>query len=325
MIDREAIIIPGPRKCGTTTLFQMLKRHPSIDSAKIKEPQFLALDSNTVQENLSWYKSLFSNNQDKMMLDASTLYFSSDRAIKNIKNVFSDVKIIIILRDPAKRAYSAFWHMKKKVPPKEKREFDDIIKDIEGSEFEKIKKSEELSLQKAIEKNMIDPNYLNENYLIDKHNVDFKSDFEDPLWFYKYFQGSIYSKNLEAYKKEFGENVKLIFLEELIENPERVINNLIDFISIEKNRVTKILPNANKSAIPSRTTAKLVEKLKNRRCISNPIIRLINRANLEWIPRKVQDMAYSEKPNLDKTIYEKNKKIFSREYRYWKKDRIWKY
>jgi len=317
LIDRKAIIIPGPRKCGTTTLFQMLKKHPSVDSSVIKEPQFLALDSDTVQNNIDWYQSLFSNNKDKIMLDGSTLYFSSKRAIANIKSVFKDVKIIIMLRDPAKRAYSAFWHMKKKHPPKERRDFEELLDNIEGPELGRIIRSENRELNEAKRKGLIEPDYLGDDYLRKKHNVDFTSNFEDPLWFYKYFQGSIYSESYEAYKSEFGNDVKLVFFEEFIKKPKVIMDELVDFLGIEKNKKIETLPKANKSSIPNSKIAKLLENIKNKRTISNPIIKFINKYNLEWAPRKIQGLTYEDTKGMNEKEYNETRKILKKEYEYW--------
>jgi len=132
MIGSKAIIIPGPRKCGTSTLFKLLKDHPQIDCPYIKEPHFFTLTQKIINDNISWYQDLYPHKLNKPFLDGSTLYFSSNRAKENIKKYMDNPLIIIILRDPAKRVYSSYLHMVKKVPKPELRDFKKILKKIEG-------------------------------------------------------------------------------------------------------------------------------------------------------------------------------------------------
>tara|TARA_B110000495_G_scaffold57419_1_gene48655 strand:+ start:349 stop:1257 length:909 start_codon:yes stop_codon:yes gene_type:complete len=119
-------LIVGAAKSGTSSLHNYLNQHPQVfmpsynkEGMKIKEPRFLIKD--LVQHRLHngvWtfeeYKSLFDDVKDQKAIGESTvlyLYYYK-HAIKNIKHYLGeDVKIIIILRNPADRAYSAFQHV----------------------------------------------------------------------------------------------------------------------------------------------------------------------------------------------------------------------
>ena len=89
------------------------------EGMKVKEPRFLIKD--LVQHRLHngiWtfeeYRSLFADVKDEKAIGESTvlyLYYYK-HAINNIKHYLGeDVKIIIMLRNPADRAYSAFHHV----------------------------------------------------------------------------------------------------------------------------------------------------------------------------------------------------------------------
>jgi len=119
-------LIVGAAKSGTSSLHNYLNQHPEVfmpsynsEGMKVKEPRFLIKD--LVKHRLhngvwSWveYKSLFNDVIDEKAIGESTvlyLYYYKD-AIKNIKEKLgNDVKIIIMLRNPADRAYSAFQHV----------------------------------------------------------------------------------------------------------------------------------------------------------------------------------------------------------------------
>ena len=119
-------LIVGAAKSGTSSLHNYLNQHPEVfmpsynsEGMKVKEPRFLIKD--LVKHRLhngvwTWeeYKSLFGDVTDEKAVGESTvlyLYYYKD-AIKNIKEKLgNDVKIIIMLRNPADRAYSAFQHV----------------------------------------------------------------------------------------------------------------------------------------------------------------------------------------------------------------------
>ena len=116
-------LIVGAAKCGTSSLHNYLNQHPDIfmptftpEGLKVKEPRFLIKDK--VQKRLPkgiWnyqdYKSLFDDVTHQKAIGESTvlyLYYYRE-AIKNIKKYLGDnVKIIIMLRNPIDRAYSAY-------------------------------------------------------------------------------------------------------------------------------------------------------------------------------------------------------------------------
>ena len=119
-------LIVGAAKSGTSSLHNYLNQHHQVfmpsynkEGMKVKEPRFLIKD--LVQHRLHngiWtfeeYQSLFDDVKDEKAIGESTvlyLYYYK-HAINNIKHYLGeDVKIIIMLRDPADRAYSAFHHV----------------------------------------------------------------------------------------------------------------------------------------------------------------------------------------------------------------------
>ena len=119
-------LIVGAAKCGTSSMHNYLNQHPEVFmpsynqyGMKVKEPRFLIKDlvQNRLHNgiwNFEEYKSLFSDVKGEKAIGESTvlyLYYYQ-HAIKKIKeNLGKDVKIIIMLRSPVDRAYSAFQHV----------------------------------------------------------------------------------------------------------------------------------------------------------------------------------------------------------------------
>lgn len=117
-------LIVGAAKSGTTSLYHYLKQHPEVYMSPVKEPRFITaqfmkfpltgIKSDKIEKNIvknfDEYKKLFENvNSEKAIGEASNdnLYFYEE-AIKCIKKYLGNVKIIIILRNPIDRAFSAY-------------------------------------------------------------------------------------------------------------------------------------------------------------------------------------------------------------------------
>jgi hypothetical protein len=307
------IIIPGAQKSGTTTLYNILKEHKEIGVFKnSKEPEFFALNQKTINKNLPWYKRQFPKDT-KFGIDASTFYLSNKDAPGMIAQSFKNAKIIILLRDPIKRAYSGYLQMYKRAPCADKRNFSDIIKKITRN----IVKSENQALRQAIKNKQIDVNYLDENYLYRFYNAPFKSKFTDKLWPYKYFQESVYSKKVKKYQDIFGKNVKIIFFEELILKKDKIIKDIFNFLELDPPKNNLELPHAYKTKIPRNIMAKyLLETLKGgpKRLA---IIKKIRKTKLINFLRYLQAPLYKNKIPLSEKDYKKARRFMKEEYNYW--------
>ena len=110
---RPDFIIAGAQKAGTTALYEYLSLHSNIQATQQKEYHFFDCDKQ-YQQGYKYYQSLFQfSTNSKLTLDASAGYLESTKAPSRIHAYNPDVKIIILLRDPVKRAYSA-WNMYQK-------------------------------------------------------------------------------------------------------------------------------------------------------------------------------------------------------------------
>ena len=119
-------LIVGAAKAGTTALYENLKKHPEVFMTPMKEPNFFSLENHSITwldgtvgkgyaENFIYtlddYLSLFKNAGDKKAIgEASPMYLYDKNAAATIRGHFPEMKIIIILRNPADRAFSNFVH-----------------------------------------------------------------------------------------------------------------------------------------------------------------------------------------------------------------------
>ncbi len=104
-------IIPGAMKSGTTSMFYYLSRYEKVRPPFRKEIHFF---DHNYDEGESWYRSNFpisANVKNGLITgESSPYYLFYPRAPKRIKRVTPEAKIIVLLRDPAERAISHYWH-----------------------------------------------------------------------------------------------------------------------------------------------------------------------------------------------------------------------
>lgn len=132
--DRDRLpgfVVIGAMKCGTTSLRHILAQHPGVflpqgdisffdvDDLEQHGDHFVPLREgwtfhdfeNDFDTYYEWYKSFFdAAGSGQLIGDNSTTYIASKRASERIAKLLPGVKIVAMLRDPVKRAYSHYWH-----------------------------------------------------------------------------------------------------------------------------------------------------------------------------------------------------------------------
>lgn len=106
------LMIVGAQKAGTTSLLRYLGNHSSICIHEKPEILFFLIDEE-YQKGYSWaFNRYFSHCKDNKKLlfakNAGIMY--SLEAIRRLKYHNPDVNLVIILRNPVDRAYSAYWY-----------------------------------------------------------------------------------------------------------------------------------------------------------------------------------------------------------------------
>lgn len=107
-------LIIGAQKCGTTSLYQYLARHPSVAPASRKEIQYF---SEQYGRGPAWYRGHFPSLaiRDPARLlgrrrlvtgEATPYYLFHPHAPRRVHQTLPAVKLIAMLRDPVDRAYS---------------------------------------------------------------------------------------------------------------------------------------------------------------------------------------------------------------------------
>ncbi len=119
-------ILVGHLKCGSTSLSKYLSYNSQIYIKHDFEPKFISslfidypqngpgaedVDSWIIKDEDA-YLDLFANREEKRVGEnSSELFYYAEQASETIFERFGDIDIIIILRNPVDRAYSAYMHM----------------------------------------------------------------------------------------------------------------------------------------------------------------------------------------------------------------------
>jgi len=128
---RPNLFIVGVQKSGTSALAGMLGHHPEVYMSFPKEPGFLAFGadgypfpdgygcpapaSEWVVSDARSYLGLFAGatSRHRVLGEASTWYFPLPGMAGRLHDYNPRAKIIVIFRDPADRAYSAWCHARR--------------------------------------------------------------------------------------------------------------------------------------------------------------------------------------------------------------------
>jgi len=104
-------LIIGAAKCGTTTLYDVLRQHPQIGMCDVKEPNYFGDDSNYAR-GPGWYESLFQSAAGKIAIgEASPQYTWLSKyphASERIARDLPDARLIYSVRHPLDRMVSGY-------------------------------------------------------------------------------------------------------------------------------------------------------------------------------------------------------------------------
>lgn len=115
-----SFLIIGSQSAGTTSVYNYLRQHPQVYLSPVKETNFFVHDGQNPDivphlspggvTGLAAYHALFQGASDhKAVGEASPLYLVDPQAAARIRHHIPKARLIAILRDPAERAYTAYW------------------------------------------------------------------------------------------------------------------------------------------------------------------------------------------------------------------------
>jgi hypothetical protein len=105
-------VILGAQKCGTSSLHNYLTQHPGVTAPLRKEVHYF--DVNYARGE-AWYRGHFGRQGEPgLNLDSSPYYLFHPAVPARMHQLLPDARLVVLLRDPARRAYSHYWHERDK-------------------------------------------------------------------------------------------------------------------------------------------------------------------------------------------------------------------
>lgn len=194
-------MIIGAQKSGTTTLFDTLSQHPSINNPKNKEMHYF--DDRDIHSR-NQYRSKFPISYRRLTGEATPIYIYYPGVPQRIRSMFPDCKFVVILRNPIGRAYS-HYQMR-------------VRRGKEDLSFEEALEAEESRLEEAHTQYKNNPEIHNSGLLS-----------------HSYRDRGVYCKQLERWWSVFPPSqFHVMSYENFINNPSDEYGELCDFLGISR-------------------------------------------------------------------------------------------
>ena len=209
--------IIGAARCGTTSLYYDLIKHPDVYPGASKASEFF---DHYYEKGTNYYRAHFPTRIYKNYIvnikknnfitgEASTQYYWYPHTAQRIKNSFPNIKLILLLRNPIDRAFS---HYNMNVRgAKEDLTFEDAIDEEHqriDSEYKKI---------------LDDPYYFSPKYSLQA-----------------YISKSLYINILPNWLKHFKKSQFLIIKsEDFYADPDKIYNQTLSFLNLKPFHLEK--------------------------------------------------------------------------------------
>lgn len=105
--------LAGCSKSASTWLWKCFLEHPEVYTPQpLDRINFFSIH---YHEGLDWYQDFFKDHtSEKVLVDPTAEYLKSPFTAERIHDFRSDAKFIFVFRNPIDRAFSLWWHQKRK-------------------------------------------------------------------------------------------------------------------------------------------------------------------------------------------------------------------
>jgi len=208
-------LIIGFVKCGTTSMYQYLIKHPNVYAPTGKEIDYF---DRLYARGINWYKNKFPFRTKKFFVqkllkkdfitgEATPRYIEHPHALKRIKNTLPHTKFIVLLRNPIDRAYSHYNQ--------------NLHLDYEFRSFEDALTHEQERIKGRFIKMQQNEHYYSWDYDL-----------------YGYLEHGMYVNKLEIWLREFPrEQFLFIQTEEFLKNTETIYRQALEFLNLSPLKI----------------------------------------------------------------------------------------
>jgi hypothetical protein len=202
-------LIVGAQRCGTTSLFKTLAQHPSVARPFLRKG--VHYFDTSYDRGPGWYRGHFpihassrARRRGRRVLtgESSPYYLFHPWAAQRIARDLPGVRLLVLLRDPVERAYSAHAH--------------ETAKGFESLPFEEALEAEPRRLAGELDRMLADPGYQSDAH---QHNA--------------YLTRGQYVDQLVALERAVGRD-RILVLDsgDFFSDPEPVFGRVLAFLDL---------------------------------------------------------------------------------------------
>ena len=215
------VVIAGPGKTGTTSLFWYLSQHPDICAADVKEIRYFTplSEGDGVLPPIAEYAAHFARcSGERHRLEASPQYFHGGEAIAPaMAQTLPGVKVIALLRNPVDRLWSTFRFARSRLA--------DLPEDMTFEAY--VEACREVR--------------------------DRREAFSQDNRLYWTIQGGFYDEYLDPWLEAFGDDVRIAFSERMAAEPAAVVGDLFGWLDIDPDVAGSITYSVENRTVPVRS------------------------------------------------------------------------
>ena len=194
-------LIIGAQRCGTTSMYRALASHPAVRKAVLHKGVHY-FDMN-YERGIGWYRAHFPLAvTGRLTFESSPYYMFHPLAGERIAADLPGVKLIVLVRDPVERAYSAHAH--------------ELARGFETEAFERAIELEPARLDGAAERIAAEPGYASHSH---QHHA--------------YLSRGRYVEQLERLGQLFGrDRIHVVDSGDFFGKPEPVYDGVLGFLGL---------------------------------------------------------------------------------------------
>ncbi|NEQ36601.1 MAG: sulfotransferase domain-containing protein [Okeania sp. SIO3I5] len=198
--NKPNFLIIGAQKCGTNSLYNYLIQHPLVAPSLQHEIHYFDLN---FDKDLKWYRAQFPELEPGIITGESSPYYLFHPLVaQRIFEKYPQMKLILILRNPAERAISHYYH--------------EVRLGYESLSLKEAIAAEQTRLQGEVDRIIQTGRYYSFNH---QH--------------YTYKARGIYIEQLQNWMSIFPKKQFIILKsEDLFSNPQKTMNKVFQFLEL---------------------------------------------------------------------------------------------
>ncbi|MGM0407604.1 MAG: sulfotransferase family protein [Bacteroidota bacterium] len=224
--NKPNFLIIGAQKSGTTSLHYYLSQHPLLVGTRPKEIHYFDRWINFGYD-INWYERHFNHMfpKNKLFFETTPNYIYHESIAKQLALHYPNLKLILVLRNPIERAFSA-WNMYHSFFISDKERF---------SRKSRIPHSPNPVHLYYYKNRNVFPSFKEAIEL--ELDVIIKNGFEEPA----ILRRGLYAKQIKKYYKHFSrEQILIIGFKDLVNDTETTLNKIYTFLDVPKYPMAKL-------------------------------------------------------------------------------------